>query len=352
MVTRVSAAALALSAKPHALYRFYDRTDALLYVGITVDLPARIKNHSRKKSWWRDVHHIAVEQHDTRQEALDAEAEAIREEGPLHNDQHNLMVQVADAPPGRCSEQDDDAIELAKQILGNLDDDDRDMVLSDERLDFDGNERSPRDRLVAAAGSAITTIMWQQSRTRTLLDDLLSFLPGEAGADYRMAVHQALRHDWGGDNYVSEMDVLIGATARHTANVATSYLARLDPDEAAEWRACASNIADLSGRWGERFAARYAVWWKADGWVPSDACHGPGRHGARCPSKIGARVWYEVCPRCDYGRRECEGHLIWCMPHMEAAAAGRLDMFDGIPFMCFAIKRFETVDPKELEPPF
>lgn len=94
MTRRVSAASLALEHQPHALYRFFDRSDVLLYVGITVDLAKRIKNHRKGKPWWTQIHNITVEHFDTRQEALDAERKAIRDEKPLHNDQHNPHVVV------------------------------------------------------------------------------------------------------------------------------------------------------------------------------------------------------------------------------------------------------------------
>ncbi|MEV1013740.1 GIY-YIG nuclease family protein [Micromonospora sp. NPDC049801] len=94
MPRRVSAATLALENQPHALYRFFDRTDVLLYVGITADLPTRLKSHRKGKPWWTQVANITIEPFETRQEALDAEKRAIREEGPLHNDQHNPHVWV------------------------------------------------------------------------------------------------------------------------------------------------------------------------------------------------------------------------------------------------------------------
>ena len=73
MPRRVSVASLAINNQPHALYRFFDRTDVLLYVGITANLPTRMKNHSKGKPWWTQIHNITIEHFDTRQDALDAE---------------------------------------------------------------------------------------------------------------------------------------------------------------------------------------------------------------------------------------------------------------------------------------
>lgn len=98
-VTDVISRSLAeLPKRPHALYRFYDRSDVLLYVGITVDLPSRVSNHRKEKPWWMDVHHITIQHFDTRGDALAAEYEAIRTEGPLYNIIHNDLIPVMAKP--------------------------------------------------------------------------------------------------------------------------------------------------------------------------------------------------------------------------------------------------------------
>lgn len=68
-----------------ALYRFYDPDEKLLYVGITRNPPSRFRDHESQKIWWRQIARIDVEWHPNRQDALDAEREAIRTEKPLHN---------------------------------------------------------------------------------------------------------------------------------------------------------------------------------------------------------------------------------------------------------------------------
>lgn len=72
-----------------ALYRFYDADDELLYVGISLNLPGRLHQHQKSKTWWKDVAHVAVEHFDSREEALAAEEEAIKTERPLMNVVHN-----------------------------------------------------------------------------------------------------------------------------------------------------------------------------------------------------------------------------------------------------------------------
>ena len=73
---------------PTALYRFYAAGGRLLYIGITDDLRARLAAHEARKSWWPEVRRTTVEWHTTRQEALAAEAAAIRAECPVHNITH------------------------------------------------------------------------------------------------------------------------------------------------------------------------------------------------------------------------------------------------------------------------
>jgi predicted GIY-YIG superfamily endonuclease len=71
------------------LYRFFDADETLLYVGISLNAAKRASQHRKDKPWWPDVATMTVERHDTREAALEAEAEAIRSERPLHNVQHN-----------------------------------------------------------------------------------------------------------------------------------------------------------------------------------------------------------------------------------------------------------------------
>lgn len=71
-----------------ALYRFYGADDSLLYVGITHRLPDRFGAHKRHKPW-DQVSRISIEHYPNREQALAAEAEAIRAESPLWNVVHN-----------------------------------------------------------------------------------------------------------------------------------------------------------------------------------------------------------------------------------------------------------------------
>jgi predicted GIY-YIG superfamily endonuclease len=80
------------------LYRIYDATDRLLYVGVTGNWFERVAQHANGKGWWDDVATIKVQAFDSRAEALAAETQAIRTEHPLHNVRHRRIAWVPASP--------------------------------------------------------------------------------------------------------------------------------------------------------------------------------------------------------------------------------------------------------------
>lgn len=70
---------------PTSLYRFFDATGNLLYVGITRQQKGRFNQHAATKEWWSEVASSTVEHFPTREDALRAEAEAIGTENPRYN---------------------------------------------------------------------------------------------------------------------------------------------------------------------------------------------------------------------------------------------------------------------------
>lgn len=68
-----------------ALYRLYDATDQLLYVGVSHNPDVRWGQHSLNKEWWPQVAKRTVDWHETRLLAEAAEATAISSEKPRHN---------------------------------------------------------------------------------------------------------------------------------------------------------------------------------------------------------------------------------------------------------------------------
>lgn len=71
--------------KPHALYRLFDGSGDLLYVGISLSALERMSAHRSRQPWWADVASIELENYPTRQEVLTAERRAIRTEHPRYN---------------------------------------------------------------------------------------------------------------------------------------------------------------------------------------------------------------------------------------------------------------------------
>jgi hypothetical protein len=71
------------------LYRLYDAEDQLLYVGISWSAIVRMAQHKAEKPWFGDVARIEIVITKSRSEAQHLELQAIRDEWPLYNKQHN-----------------------------------------------------------------------------------------------------------------------------------------------------------------------------------------------------------------------------------------------------------------------
>lgn len=88
--TRKALEFLAQGAEPGGyLYRHYHASGDLLYVGITLTPLKRQASHFKRADWRDMILHIVVEPFATREEAVAAEAEAIRSEYPRFNRAQN-----------------------------------------------------------------------------------------------------------------------------------------------------------------------------------------------------------------------------------------------------------------------
>src|SRR5687767_1150705 len=67
------------------VYRLRDAKGRLLYVGMTSHGFTRWHQHAMTQPWWPDVARIDVEHFPTREDAAQAEENAIRNEAPLYN---------------------------------------------------------------------------------------------------------------------------------------------------------------------------------------------------------------------------------------------------------------------------
>lgn len=80
-----------------ALYRFYNSSDQLLYVGIAADPKERWAQHAADKTWWAEVIRRDVEWIPSRAAAEIAERDAIAAEKPQHNSRHALPALTSEA---------------------------------------------------------------------------------------------------------------------------------------------------------------------------------------------------------------------------------------------------------------
>jgi len=104
MTIEIDADTLTQIADMHAVYRMFDRTGGLLYVGVT-GRARRFDEHAVKR-WFPAVRHIALDWYATEAEARHVERVAIRTEEPRYNitgapppGQGILSVVDAPAPP-------------------------------------------------------------------------------------------------------------------------------------------------------------------------------------------------------------------------------------------------------------
>jgi predicted DNA-binding transcriptional regulator AlpA len=76
-----------------SLYRHFDKTGRLLYVGVSLSAMRRLSEHSGNSAWAASIARVTIEHFQTREQALDAERLAVRAERPLYN------IRLRDLPP-------------------------------------------------------------------------------------------------------------------------------------------------------------------------------------------------------------------------------------------------------------
>lgn len=80
------------------LYRLYNSSDELLYVGITKDLFSRLSAHRDSKSWWSEVDYYSVKEFRTREEAEALEASLIATAEPEYNQIPGIKPKDSELP--------------------------------------------------------------------------------------------------------------------------------------------------------------------------------------------------------------------------------------------------------------
>ncbi len=73
----------------HSLYRIFDESNKLIYIGISDKLLDRVRSHTKKKDWSGQIHKITIEYFNTRLESEEAERLGIINEKPAYNIMHN-----------------------------------------------------------------------------------------------------------------------------------------------------------------------------------------------------------------------------------------------------------------------
>lgn len=74
-----------MSAPVFTLYRFFDQSGALLYVGRTINAQSRWRSHERTKEWFASVATVTREVYLSAEDLDLAERQAITTENPRHN---------------------------------------------------------------------------------------------------------------------------------------------------------------------------------------------------------------------------------------------------------------------------
>lgn len=74
-----------MSEPMYAVYRIFNADDELLYVGVTKNIAARMKQHQRSQAWWPSVASITTTWFETVEAASAAEIAAIQTEQPSSN---------------------------------------------------------------------------------------------------------------------------------------------------------------------------------------------------------------------------------------------------------------------------
>lgn len=67
------------------VYRCLSPTGDVLYIGCTITGGQRLAQHRSSSAWWSEVGTVEIQHFASKDEALLAEAHAIREERPAHN---------------------------------------------------------------------------------------------------------------------------------------------------------------------------------------------------------------------------------------------------------------------------
>lgn len=90
------------------LYRHFDAAGDLLYVGISLSAIGRLAQHRASADWFDQIAKVEIEQFETRDLALAAEAAAIDTERPRHNKLPLLIAKTVATECAKCAKRRQD----------------------------------------------------------------------------------------------------------------------------------------------------------------------------------------------------------------------------------------------------
>lgn len=77
---------------PAQVYRFYNSAGLTLYVGVTQNLPLRLRNHASQQPWFGRVSRLVADYYDSWPAASEIEEISIAVENPVYNVGKNQLT--------------------------------------------------------------------------------------------------------------------------------------------------------------------------------------------------------------------------------------------------------------------
>lgn len=313
---------------PHFLYRLFDRTDTLLYIGITNDPKTRFKWHRKNQPWWCDVDQAKtkVDYYPSRDAVLKAEAEAIKEEQPLYNDQHNLTV---DTPTRRAI--DDALSEFAQTMLASMigNPHDVNVAIKEGEVDLaellsDGETPDTADPAVHAAAIVASRMLDALESYEQIVRRLISWLPD----DIVWPAYSTASHDLRISPDKDDLDLTQAALDQIELVMSRRLLNALPADEARKLRNAAENyllsrrqrgLGRVSDDALDLHAAAYARASRAQNpyLFAKYRCVGKGADSLPCMNLGVHRLVFNGCSKCSWEPGGCVGHGNWCQTHYD-----------------------------------
>jgi predicted GIY-YIG superfamily endonuclease len=204
-----------------ALYRFYDETGALLYVGISSDPGRRFAQHRSDKPWWHAITEIRVQPMPSRKAALKAEREAIKNERPRFNVAHNEILRALPKQTSTLEvlvERASDLLALKSRYQAGWEDSARDF-----QVDFAAELGVEIDRKAALMLACVSDVSGRE--VPALYAGLIALMCSFSQHDIRWAIEESA--SWYEEREIKpEFEDLLEHAAGHLAHLRSRELYR------------------------------------------------------------------------------------------------------------------------------